>query len=352
MWNGGARFRSLTLRPARESAEAGPDRAVITRASAAFWMQPIAEQRRYHTRKQSRFSALVLSGRRLESLCGCMLRVMLFADAALARRVEAAECRLSMAVVDAIIARGGDAFSVPLGGGAAVFSGTGSPINKVIGLGFDGRIAEGAWDTVERSFAARGCPVRVEVSTLADSSIAAALTRRGYVLTDFENVLGFDLAQPEEAPAATTEGLTIARDDGDSAPWMELIVSGFAHPDGSPQSSESFDDEILKQVFRNFAGSAGFTRYLASVDGSAAGGAGLRLSEGIAQFCGASTLPAFRRRGVQSALLRCRLRDARDAGCDVAVVTTQPASKSNHNAQRQGFQLLYPRAVLIKDAAG
>jgi ribosomal protein S18 acetylase RimI-like enzyme len=144
--------------------------------------------------------------------------------------------------------------------------------------------------------------------------------------------------------------VTIVRDEGDLATWIDLVVQGFAYPDGSPQSGETFEDETLKKVFQDFAASAGFTRYLARVHGADAGGAGLRLSHGIAQFCGASTLPAFRRRGVQTALLRRRLRDAADAGCDVAIVTTQPGSKSNHNAQRQGFALLYARAVLIKDA--
>ena len=36
------------------------------------------------------------------------------------------------------------------------------------------------------------------------------------------------------------------------------------------------------------------------------------------------------------------------AGCDVAVIITQPGSKSQQNAQRQGFDLLYTRAVLVK----
>jgi len=36
------------------------------------------------------------------------------------------------------------------------------------------------------------------------------------------------------------------------------------------------------------------------------------------------------------------------ADCDVAVVTTQPESKSQENAQRRGFDLLYTRAVLVK----
>jgi ribosomal protein S18 acetylase RimI-like enzyme len=172
------------------------------------------------------------------------------------------------------------------------------------------------------------------------------------VLTDFENVLGCDVTEAGSAGPVTGDGRTTARNEGDLATWMDLVVEGFAHPDGSPQSSEVFEDQTLRQVFHDFAASAGFTRYLARVNGVNAGGAGLRLSDRIAQFCGAATLPAFRRRGVQAALLRCRLHDAAEAGCDVAVVTTQPGSKSNHNAQRQGFALLYARAVLVKDTMG
>lgn len=72
------------------------------------------------------------------------------------------------------------------------------------------------------------------------------------------------------------------------------------------------------------------------------------MTEGVAQFAGAATAPAHRRRGIQSALLTARLADAAAAGCDVAVITTQPGSKSQQNAQRRGFDLLYTRAVLVK----
>jgi hypothetical protein len=51
---------------------------------------------------------------------------------------------------------------------------------------------------------------------------------------------------------------------------------------------------------------------------------------------------------VQTALLSVRLADAARAGCDLAVVTTQPGSKSQQNVQRRGFHLLYTRAVLVK----
>ena len=88
--------------------------------------------------------------------------------------------------------------------------------------------------------------------------------------------------------------------------------------------------------------------YLALRDGVIAGGASLRMTEGIAQLTGAATAPAHRRRGVQTALLLARLTDAAAAGCDIAVVTTQPGSRSQQNVQRRGFDLLYTRAVLVK----
>ena len=72
------------------------------------------------------------------------------------------------------------------------------------------------------------------------------------------------------------------------------------------------------------------------------------MTEGIAQFTAAATAPAHRRRGVQTALLLARLTDAAAAGCDIAVVTTQPGSRSQQNAQRRDFDLLYTRAVLVK----
>ena len=93
---------------------------------------------------------------------------------------------------------------------------------------------------------------------------------------------------------------------------------------------------------------AGVVPYLALRDGVVAGGASFRIAQGVAQLTGAATAPAYRRHGVHSALLSVRLADAAAAGCDIAVVTTQPGSKSQENVQRRGFDLLYTRAALVK----
>jgi GNAT superfamily N-acetyltransferase len=90
-------------------------------------------------------------------------------------------------------------------------------------------------------------------------------------------------------------------------------------------------------------------RYCAWLDDQLAAVATLRIDGGLAQLCGAATLPAFRRRGIQAALLQRRIHDGAQAGCDLAVVTTQPGSKSQQNVSRQGFALLYARAILLKE---
>ena len=86
------------------------------------------------------------------------------------------------------------------------------------------------------------------------------------------------------------------------------------------------------------------------VDGAPAGIASARYADGVVQLCGAATAPAFRRRGVQRALLTARLAHAVAAGCELAVVTTSPASQSQANVMRVGFALGYARAVWLRAA--
>ena len=89
--------------------------------------------------------------------------------------------------------------------------------------------------------------------------------------------------------------------------------------------------------------------YLARVDGELAGGATMAIRNGVAGLFGASTLPAFRTRGVQTALLHKRLARAAEAGCDLAVSLALPGSASQRNIVRQGFSVLYTRVKFEKE---
>jgi ribosomal protein S18 acetylase RimI-like enzyme len=277
----------------------------------------------------------------------------MFCDTDLAERIERAEAQLIVAASRAGHERqpGDDGFVLPIAGGFATFAEPGSPFNKVVGLGFAGEPDTSELDEIEHAFAACGADVQIELSHLGDPGIGALLTKRGYRLTSFENVLGRALDGEIERPEPPGVEVRLSTEDEFDA-WVDVVADGFAHPDaqGVP-AHEDFPRDVLVRAERDFV-AAGVVRYLARRDGVAAAGASLRLADGVAQLGGAATAPAHRRRGIQNALLAARLADAVVAGCDIAVITTQPGSKSQQNAQRRGFHLLYTRAVLVKAATG
>lgn len=270
----------------------------------------------------------------------------LFGSTALAERIERVETQLITTATEAARARvEAGAFVTPIAGGAACYAEHGSPLNKIVGLGFGGVPSPDALDEIEHAFAARASATQVELCNLADPTIGADLTSRGYQLVSFENVLGRSLLGDQQP--VTASDVDVRRSD-DRAAWLDVVLDGFAHPDteGVPAHQE-FPREVIEKVIGDVE-QAGATPYLAFRDGVVAGGASMRIAEGVAQLTGAATAPAHRRHGVQTALLSARLADAVRAGCDIAVVTTQPGSKSQQNVQRRGFHLLYTRAVLVK----
>src|SRR6185312_12228423 len=254
-------------------------------------------------------------------------RVPLFCGSELAARIERAEAQLIAEATEASRRRraDGSGFVIPVAGGMATFAEADSPYNKVAGLGFGGLPDPAVLDEVERAFAGRGAAVQAELASLADPALVDMLTQRGYRLAAFENVLGRDLSagsRPVEVP-----GIAVRRSGPDELDaWVELVTDAGAHPDTQGIPMEEFPRDVLERAERDSATINGIRRYLA-----------LR-----------HAVPAHRRNGVQTALLAARLADAAAEGCDVAVVTTQPGSKSQQNVQRRGFDLLYTRAVLLK----
>ena len=276
-------------------------------------------------------------------------RVPLFCDTALAGRIERVEAQLIARSSDAARRRAGAVgFVIPIAGGVASFAGDGSPFNKVAGLGFGGVPDPAALDTVEKAFAAIGAPVQIELAQLADPAIGDLLTGRGYQLESFENVLGRALTgEPERVMPPGVEVRPSGEEESET--WLDVVAKGSAHPDtqGVPWHEE-FPREMIIEVERDMTAAGVTVRYAGLLDGILAGGATMRMAEGVAELTGAATAPAHRRHGVHTALLSARLADATAAGCDVAVIITQPGSKSQQNAQRRGFDLLYTRAVLVR----
>jgi GNAT superfamily N-acetyltransferase len=281
----------------------------------------------------------------------------MFATATFAKRIERAEAGLILEGAQAAARRvpADRLMIVEANGGVGVFIEPGSPFNKVAGLGFDGVPPTDFFETLERGFADRQAPLQFEVSSLGDPGVVHTLTRRGYHLVGFENVLALRIdARMAHGATETPAEITVAAASvAESSTWIDTVVTGFLHPDvfDGPPSHESISRDVLDRIFGDTVAARGFERSLARRGDVVAGGASLRVQDGVAQLNGAATLPAHRRQGVQTALLHYRLGEAARRGCDVAVVTTQPGSKSQENVQRAGFELIYSRAILVKEPA-
>jgi GNAT superfamily N-acetyltransferase len=78
-------------------------------------------------------------------------------------------------------------------------------------------------------------------------------------------------------------------------------------------------------------------------DGQAGAAGVLCIHEGVALFGGSATVPELRRRGLQGALLKERMRYASNRGCDLAMMVAEAGSDSQRNAERKGFQIAYTR---------
>ena len=84
----------------------------------------------------------------------------------------------------------------------------------------------------------------------------------------------------------------------------------------------------------------GGARYIAEIAGPPVGMASFPIIDGIGYFGAAGTLPDYRQRGIQSALIQQRLRDAPALGCDLVVGGGSPGTTTFRNQERAGLRLI------------
>ncbi|HYM59924.1 MAG TPA: GNAT family N-acetyltransferase [Thermoanaerobaculia bacterium] len=261
---------------------------------------------------------------------------MIVGDEALAKRLEQFEASFGAACT-AVMPGGA---SLTTAGGIAIFGGPRSPLTQAISLAIGEPIHESALEGIEEFYRIRGAPCIIHVTPWTDSSLTNALAARGYAIVEYQNVFVRPLTDDDRVVAAN-ESIRIERiDPADSALWARIAGEGFA--------SEEMPAADMTAMMEPVARAAGAHCYVAYLDGEPAGSATIAISEEarVAGLYGASTLPRFRNRGVQGALLARRLGDARAAGCDLALVTTIPGSPSHRNVARRGFELVYAKIAM------
>jgi GNAT superfamily N-acetyltransferase len=265
----------------------------------------------------------------------------------LARRIETAEARAAIETAELMnrTREGTSAAVEHIAGGTAIYCGPDSPVTQAVGLGLHGPVTDHDMDCLESFYRTRAETVRVETCPLADASLTTHFRQRGYYVTEFSNVFAASLLadglpaffRPELPSNTVIE--KISPDQLDL--WTLTVAEGFAET--FPVTKE------MLNVMKLFGQGPRTECYLALVDGKPAAGGTLAMRDGVAGLFGASTLPAFRNRGLQTALLQERLERARAAHCDVAVSLARPGSASERNIARHGLQTLYTRVKFERD---
>lgn len=174
--------------------------------------------------------------------------------------------------------------------------------------------------------AAHGQRATLHLLSHAAPTLLPLLEARRYTLSSVLHAYTRDLTALPPPPALEI------REEPDADAWAALAARGFG-----PGS---------EQIMRLVAHTPGTRRFVAELDGEAAGTGAFVLTEGVAALHGTATRPELRGRGVQGALLAGRLRAAAEAGADLASVFVTPGTGSERNVARAGFRLAGARLTL------
>jgi hypothetical protein len=216
-----------------------------------------------------------------------------------------------------------------IAGGVARFFAAGLPMNKAVSLGMDGPVGDDAVERLTAFYRERDAPARTVASEMADASLGERLQANGYRAVQPQHVLIGDL---REMYGALDPRVRVAAD---------LVAWGSAA------------EEIRNGPFEAFAAvtgelmgtGAGIVPLELIVDGRIAAVCGMgRFGEMGTLFFG-HTLPWARNQGLQSTLIRHRVKLLQDSGARYVRASILPDCTSERNAQRAGMQIAYDRTM-------
>lgn len=225
-----------------------------------------------------------------------------------------------------------------INGGAACFSGFDSFLSQVVGWGFTTKpknyTAEIA--AIEQFYKSlRHSRVDIELCPFVGNDLAVFLSQRGYGITELNNVSAFDLKKSSVEDIQDQEFNIRAVKPDEMDLWAERVAAGFGYPEAEEQ-------------FYHYAHARGVTAFAAFEHDKIVAGATIAIHGDVCDLGVTSTIPAYRKRGLQKKLLCARLNFARQHDLEIATVTTEPGTISDLNIQKSGFHCAYTRIKMTR----
>jgi len=167
-----------------------------------------------------------------------------------------------------------------------------------------------------------------------DMNLGRELTRLGFYQSSFHaSLIGRPGADGPADGRVAIERVATAEALED---YLDAYVAGWGIAEK--------DHAQFKGNVRPWLDQAGWSLYLARVNGRPAAAATLYVRDGIGYLADSATDPSFRRRGLHIALLQRRMRDAGVAGASLVFSGAEPFSTSHRNMERVGMRLQFTRA--------
>jgi GNAT superfamily N-acetyltransferase len=180
----------------------------------------------------------------------------------------------------------------------------------------------------------------VEVTPYTPIEVTDALLERGFKAESSASSL---YASPLPAPADRALQVCVVNGQTLDA-FLDTLNTGFGTP---PNLLDG-----LRANQRFWVNVPTWHLFLARVDGEPAGAAVLSLHDEIAYLAAASTLPPFRNRGLQTALIATRIATARALGATIVTGQAEWGSSSQANMQRAGLQISHVRVLWTNSRSG
>lgn len=254
--------------------------------------------------------------------------------------MEAIERRAFEAWFDAVRAAGVPDFEwslVPVGDALCSVSASEPSIlvNRVFGLGSKDRPTLEQLVEIRETYLEAGI-LRFFLHVLPevlDPGLESLLSDAGYMR--YRGWMKF-ARRPDPVPPAATD-LTVRRIFAEEADhFADIVAAAF---DFLPTS---------RPALAKLADASGWWLYMSFEGDEPAGTGGLFMADGVGYLDWAATVPAFRRRGSQSAILAMRLKDAFATGCERVITMTGEAvpgdeQHSYGNISKAGFEESYLR---------
>ena len=248
----------------------------------------------------------------------------MFADTALARRIEHGEA----------LNAAGCGESIAIAGGFAAFSGAGSPLTHAIGLGLNGPVTTAEFDCLENFYHSRGASINLDFYPHADLSMLNLLADRAYRIVECNNVLAGPVAGSPDARVRPIR-------PGEERLWTRVVLEGFF--DRTDFTAVELDTGVRLLRLE------GAVAWFGIVNGEPVAAGAMNTRDRLALLFGDSTLRKFRNQGLHLALIRARLVHAARLGCDLATASTAPGSGSQRNYERAGLRVVYTKLNMQKD---